>query len=369
MYRNIMDLPTPAVLVEGRILEDNIRRMARWAVAGNKGLRPHAKAHKCPDIARMQLCAGADGFTTATLVETAEMIRAGGGRITLAMPLWDPTDLERLEPFMDKAEITLVINDLDHAVHLNRLCAGRGVHFETLLEVDTGLGRCGTIPDNINPEMVSRLECLSHLTLKGLLSHGGHSYKASGREELASIAAKEGEDLLTLRQRNQRPLWCLSVGATPMAEFSAAVFGLDQIRPGNYVFNDGMQVALGAATQEQCSLTVLGQVIASYPDRVVVNAGAKSLALDQGVHGSGAVRGHGRLAGGEGILARLSEEHGILDRNPGLRGGEKIRILPNHACPVCNLTDVLYIVDGDQVVDSFPVTARGHQNLRGGSMR
>lgn len=363
MYRNIWDLPTPAVLVEGRILQENISRMARWSADGGKGLRPHAKAHKCPDIARMQLQAGAEGFTTATLVESGEMIRAGAEKITLAMPLWDTGDLTRLEPLLEKAEITLVINDLDHAVHLNSLCAGMGLNFPVYWEVDTGLRRCGVLPDDILPETVAALEDLSNLKIVGLLSHGGHSYRASGRDELKLLATREGDDLLGARQRVGRTYWSLSVGATPTAGFSAAIPGLDQLRPGNYVFNDGMQVALGAAVPEQCSLTVLAQVVGSYPDRVVINAGAKSLALDQGVHGSGSVRGYGCLVSREGILSRLSEEHGILDRNPGFQGGEKIRILPNHACPVCNLTDVIYIVDGDRVVDSFPVTARGHQSF------
>ncbi len=363
MYRYIWELPTPAVLVEGRILQGNISRMARWAEDGNKGLRPHAKAHKCPDIARMQLKAGAEGFTTATLVEIGEMIRAGAEKITLAMPLWDPGDLVRLEPLLEKAEITLVINDRDHAVHLNNLCAGRGLTFPVYWEVDTGLRRCGVQPDDILPETVSVLEDLSHLELVGLLSHGGHSYAASGRDELKLLAIREGNDLLGARQRVGRAHWSLSVGATPTAGFSAVIPGLNQLRPGNYVFNDGMQVALGVVAPEQCSLTVLAQIVGSYPDRVVINAGAKSLALDQGVHGSGSVQGYGRLVSREGILSRLSEEHGILDRNPGFQGGEKIRILPNHACPVCNLTDVIYITDGERVVDSFPVSARRHQNL------
>jgi D-serine deaminase-like pyridoxal phosphate-dependent protein len=134
-----------------------------------------------------------------------------------------------------------------------------------------------------------------------------------------------------------------------------------EIRPGNYVFFDRMQVGLGVATPEDCSQTVLATVI-SRPvrDRTVVDAGSKTFALDKGAHGLEALEGFGQDIAHGLVLNRLSEEHGVIDaQSAPVAVGDRLRFLPNHACTVANLADALIGVRGAQIVEIMPVLVRG----------
>jgi D-serine deaminase-like pyridoxal phosphate-dependent protein len=133
--------------------------------------------------------------------------------------------------------------------------------------------------------------------------------------------------------------------------------GVTEIRPGNYAFHDGIQVGLGVVGEDRCALTVLATVTARpAPDRVVIDAGAKALGIDRGV-----LPGFGRVLGGTEVLARLSEEHGVLAVDPGSpwRVGDRLRILPNHACVAVNLHERLWLTRDGRVEAVWDVAARG----------
>ena len=154
----------------------------------------------------------------------------------------------------------------------------------------------------------------------------------------------------------------VSVGSTPTMKVWRGHEGINEIRPGNYIFNDAMQVALNVAKPEDCALTVLATVISRpVQQRVVIDAGSKVFALDKGVHGKDTMKSFGIVLGRNAILERLSEEHGIMSIDPGedLGIGDTVQIIPNHACTVINLFDLAYGIRGRQVVEEFKIAARG----------
>jgi len=163
----------------------------------------------------------------------------------------------------------------------------------------------------------------------------------------------------------------ISVGATPTLRFSARQTGLTELRPGNYVYFDRTQLALGAATLDDCALTVLATVVSKpAPDRIILDCGSKTLTNDQ-ARGIVNAAGYGAiLAGGRGsprqidetlTIERVSEEHATVRVTGGTRlePGDRVRVVPNHSCTVSNLVDAVRLVDGDQVIDTLPVAARG----------
>ena len=154
----------------------------------------------------------------------------------------------------------------------------------------------------------------------------------------------------------------VSVGSTPTALHSGAVRGVTEIRPGNYVFYDRMQVGLGVTSLDHCALTVLTRVISRpTPSRVVLDAGSKTFALDRGAHGMDALAGYGQDQRSGLILQRLSEEHAVaeLTDKQHVEIDDRLRIVPNHACTVANLTHQLIGLRGDTVAEVMPVLVRG----------
>jgi D-serine deaminase-like pyridoxal phosphate-dependent protein len=250
--------------------------------------------------------------------------------------------------------------------------AGRTL--DVLIKVDVGFHRCGIDPDANPIDFVQAIASLPGLRLRGLLSHAGHGYHAASEDELCTVAQREAETLTAIRGRAAASgiaLDEISVGATPTLRFSARQRGLTELRPGNYVYFDRTQVALGAATLDDCALTVLATVVSKpAPDRIILDCGSKTLTNDQArgiskAPGFGAVFSEdaaGRRAIDEALtIERLSEEHATVRVSGAtpLEPGDRVRVVPNHSCVVSNLVDEVRLVVGDDVVDTLPVAARG----------
>jgi len=332
--RHWTELDTPALLVDLDRLERNIERMAALARAHAVALRPHVKTHKSTAIARMQIDAGAVGLTAAKL----ERAIALAARVQLAFGVDSITGI-----------------DLAAAA-----AAGVATRLRVRIEIDSGLHRCGVSPEDA-VALADRVRAHPELELDGVFTHAGHAYAAESALELERIGQEEAQSVLRAAELIGS-VGSISVGNTPTAARSIAEPGVTEARPGNYVFYDGMQVALGAAGPDDCALTVAATII-SRPagDRAVVDAGAKTLGLDRGAHGSSSLPHYGSLVEADGALVRLSEEHGVVEL-PGssrLGVGDPVRILPNHACAVANLADGYAVVRAGRVVDWWPVEAAG----------
>ena len=361
------DLPTPQVLVDRQRLLTNIDRVQQLANSAGVALRPHAKTHKSPVIAQWQLDRGAAGICCAKLGEAEVFADAGIGDIRLPYPI-NPINASRVLALMDRASISIVVDHL--AVARSWSEAMRRAHrvLEVLVKVDVGFHRCGIDPDASPVDFIQQVASLPGLRVRGLLSHAGHGYRATSPMELAAIAHRESEILNTLRAQAAAAgvrLDEISVGATPTLRFSASEPGLTELRPGNYVYFDRMQVGLGSAALEDCALTVLATVVSkASADRIILDCGSKTLSSDPSPlsPGFGAVLTCDGSAIDEGLtIERLSEEHATVTvrGRTTLEPGDRVRVLPNHSCVVSNLADEIRLVEGDSVVSTLAVAARG----------
>ncbi|RXT04155.1 alanine racemase [Ammoniphilus sp. CFH 90114] len=359
-------IDTPAVLVHQEILQKNIHDMAVFAKTYHLALRPHIKTHKIPEIARMQLAAGAVGVTTAKLGEAEVMAAHGITDILIAYPIIGKEKLKRLEELRKIAKVMTVVDGREQALELSQYANERNLQFEVLMEMDSGLRRCGVLPGQDALALYRELAELPGIRLQGIMTHAGHAYGATGIDQVREIALQEGTIMVeTAQLLREADLAApeVSVGSTPTVRISGQVEGVTEIRPGNYVFNDLTQIRLGVATQDQCALRVATRIVSKpAEDRFIIDAGAKTFALDQGAHGTTGVSGYGRVVGHpECTIARLSEEHGIVivQGATKLQVGDIIEIIPNHSCPVANLTNEVHVVSRGVVSAVWKVAARG----------
>jgi D-serine deaminase-like pyridoxal phosphate-dependent protein len=366
----ISEIPTPAVLVESSKLTRNLSRMQSAANARGMRLRPHAKTHKSPRVAAMQIERGAVGICCAKLGEAEVFADEGIADIRLPYPL-NPVNADRVFALAKRVLLSFIVDDPAVADAWSGLAVARGVKLDLLVKVDVGFHRCGIDPHSpAAPGTVRAIAGMPGIRFRGLLSHAGHGYAATSEKGAEAVAAGEAQILRDLASASGVPCPELSVGATPTARFSVKQEGITELRPGNYAYFDRTQVALGAASWEDCALTVLARVV-SRParDRVILDSGSKTLTND-GARGFINTPGYGvvlrDVASADPdtslLVERLSEEHAtvrVLHGETRLNTGDLARIVPNHSCVVSNLVDAVWLVDGDQVLEQLPVAARG----------
>jgi D-serine deaminase-like pyridoxal phosphate-dependent protein len=322
-------------------------------------LRPHIKAHKCGQIMHRQLAAGAIGITVAKLGEATAMADCGATDIFIAYPLIGQDKLTRLANLAKRVKVSVAVDDYFAARHMAE-------HFDparpldVLIEVDTGLKRCGVPPQAVY-DLARALRELPSLCLKGIFTHAGHAYGASP-DRVEAIGLEEAQvmaDLARDLKRHGIVLEVVSTGSTPTARHNLKIPGITEIRPGNYVFYDAIQVGLGVVPLSACALSVQATVVSRPTDhRCVIDAGSKVLGLDKGAHGMSIVTGFGTiLEHPELTIERLSEEHGVVVSAQAVPAiGTELKVIPNHACVAVNLADNLHLAESDEV---WPVTARG----------
>lgn len=373
----LSDLRTPTVLIDKARALRNIARMQAAATAQGIRLRPHAKTHKSPLVARWQIDAGAVGICCAKLGEAEVFADAGIEDIRLPYPI-HPANADRLIALATRTHVSFIVDHPAVAGDWSRALAAAGVTIDVLVKIDVGFHRCGIAPD---PEtavpFIRHVAQLPGLRLRGLLSHAGQAYHATSEAHLQEMAAAEAQTLTTLADATRAvgvAIDELSAGATPTARYSLQQAGLTEYRLGNFVYFDRTQVGLGAATVDDCALTVLTRVVSKPArDRVILDAGSKTLSSD-GARGFQPAPGYGLVLGHEDLVVeRLSEEHATVRATGGttsLEPGDLVRVLPNHSCVVSNLVDQAWLLDGDTAaqstadaqmtaVSALPIAARG----------
>jgi len=362
----VADLDTPILLVDLPRMERNIRTMAEFARDAGVKLRPHIKTHKIPALAHMQLDAGASGVTVAKVGEAEVMADAGIVDILVCYPTIGMEKLERLAHLARRARIAVAVDSVEAARQLSEAAGRYGVHFDLFLEVDSGLNRCGLSPGDAVVDLARQVLRLAGLEVAGVCTHAGHAIRATTISERDLIARHEGECVVFTRDRLQAAgirIREVSVGSSATVRVSGRVPGVTEIRPGTYIFNDYMQTTAGACSEDDCALTVLSTVV-SRPshDRAILDAGSKCLSSDFH-HMTERMSGYGYIKGSRNtIVARLSEEHGVVNLTPGdppLTIGDRVEIIPNHACAALNLWDVLHGARDGEIETVWPVLARG----------
>jgi D-serine deaminase-like pyridoxal phosphate-dependent protein len=365
-------LETPAVVIDRPILEANIAMGATLARQHKVALRPHIKTHKSPAIARLQLAAGAAGVTASKTDEALIFVEAGVPSVTVAYPLIDRAKIGRLirAAKAHGTDLRIVADSADGIAALSSEARAQSHRLPVFLKVDVGLHRCGVDPALPGSrDLALALDRSPGLRFAGLLAHAGHAYGAGTPGGVRQIAAQERNLLCEFAgalRKTGLEVPEISVGSTPTVILNDGFEGLTEARPGNYVFMDMTQVVLGVARPEQVALSVLATIVSRNDRYAIVDAGSKVMSSDRGPHGADSVRGFGAVfaleepKGAAMTLARLSEEHGFIehgDRN--LRIGSRVRIVPNHSCPVANLADRFAVIDADGSTSYWPVEGRG----------
>jgi D-serine deaminase-like pyridoxal phosphate-dependent protein len=344
---------TPYLRVDTARVEANVARAAERAAAAGVALRPHAKTHKCAEIARLQLQAGAIGLTVATIGEAEAFAEHGVEDLFVAYPLWLTEDAaQRLHDLADTVDLAIGVDSAESAGRAARLLEGTGV--VAMVEVDSGHHRTGVPPEEAGRIAAAAVE--AGLPVRGVYTFPGHSYAPDGT---ASAAADEARALTaaveSFRAAGLEPD-VVSGGSTPsLAHSDTGV--VTELRPGVYVFGDAQQWELGSMAPDEISLACRATVVSHASGRLVLDAGSKALGADRATYATG----WGRLpAYPDARVVQLSEHHCVVDLGgaalPAL--GTVVDVVPNHVCNAVNLADELRTDTGDR----WAVVARGRNS-------
>lgn len=352
---------TPALIVEYDVLAANIASLQESSAAAGLQVRPHIKAHKTPEIALMQLRAGAVGVTAAKIGEAEVMAGAGVEDIFIANCLVGELKMRRLVALARRVpRLSVAVESLPSARQLSAAFDAAGLTLEVMLELDLGAARCGVLPEQALA-FAQQLAALPALRLVGVMAYAAGAYACRTEEDRYAFTRQEGAGLKAVADQLSAAgfeMRRLSGGCTPTAGRYERGCGLTEIRSGTYCLNDYNQVDLGSCTRAQVAATVLATVV-SHPtaERVIIDAGTK--ALDQQV--SPTTRGYGwLLEPPEANVVKINDEHGYLDAAAAhLQIGDRVRVIPPRLCTCLNLYDDMVVVQGDTVVDVWRIAARG----------
>jgi D-serine deaminase-like pyridoxal phosphate-dependent protein len=355
-------IDTPSMVVDEEILHTNIAEMASLAASMGVNLRPHIKTHKSPEIARLQIGAGAIGVTCAKIGEAEVMVDAGIEDVLLAYPTVGAIKIKRLMSLMERARTIVALDSHEAAEALSDAMAAEDRIIDVYVEVDTGQHRAGVLAGKSAVQLALDFARMPGLRLVGVMSHEGHA-NTQPPETIEEVALDAGHKLVETADQIRAQgvdISVVSVGSTPAASYTPTVPGVTEMRPGTYVFKDTMAFRYGIYGPDRCAARILATVVShAQPDRCVVDAGSKTLALDmsKGHPGHGYIIGHPHA-----VIDKLSEEHGVVVLPPEderIAIGDRVEIIPNHICPSVNLMDELVIVRDGQQIDTWKVAARG----------
>lgn len=378
------ELDTPCLVVDLDVMEHNILDMANSAKDGGVLLRPMEKTHRCPAIGNMQVAAGAIGLQTATVGEAQVMVAGGIKDVFISNEIVDIPKIERMIGMSKRTKISTSVDSVVGARILSDVALKHGTTLDVLIHVDTGNLRTGVLPMEPTLSLAKEVVKLKGIKLKGIWTHEGQNYTGKTVDDVNRITQKAGEDMVNTKKLLEKELGVKiynSVGSTPGGKPLAKMRGVDEVRPGAYVFYDGSQIQMGVCTVKDCALAVLTTVVSKpAKDRIVNNAGSKSyyppgewLAFEKdGLHvnwplpasGGGIVKTLDGKVLEDTVFQRWGEEYGIMKvYNPriweSINIGDKVEVIPYHICSTVNLHDEIIGIRNGEVEVILPVWARG----------
>jgi len=353
----ITDLETPALLIDQQRLMRNITYMQEIADSSGVTLRPHTKTHKCPEIAKLQVKAGAKGICVQKLGEAEVMVEAGFQDILIPNEIVQPTKIARLVDLRDKATIKVAVDSIENADALGKAAASHGRTMPVYIDVDIGMKRCSIPLGPAVAKFAKRITAIRGLSLEGLTTYEGHLYKIKNPKQRAAAATRIIKRYVEVGNRIRKsgiefPAICCA--STLTAPATAKVPGITELHPGNYVFYDLIQVGRGSAVFDNCAQSVLTTVISTpTDDRFVVDAGSKAFVNDQCMFPRA-------LHYSDITPYSITEEHlACRTKKTKLHVGDKVQFVPYHACTATNMFDKLHLVNGDEIAEIWPISARG----------
>lgn len=357
------DIVTPALILDAGKMTSNIKRMASRMQSFGVPLRPHMKTNKCAKVAEMLLSQNAKGITVATLGEAAYFLDHGITDITYAVCV-TANKYSQLDSLQRKgAHIKLIVDSLFAAESLNAYeDFSSGVTFDVLIEIDSGEGRTGLLPDDASLiDIAKLLRSGPNTNFAGVLTHGGHAYGCTTVDEIKTIAKQEREAVLFAANRlKDADLTCetVSIGSTPTATQGDNFDGITELRAGVYVFGDLFQASIESHALADIAVSVLTTIISHRPDRnqLIVDAGGLALSKDRSTANHGEDLGYGLVctAGGDIasphlIVKGVHQEHGEITSSEPINFekypiGSQLRILPNHVCMTAAPYDKYHVI-------------------------
>ncbi len=349
-------LDTPALCLDIEVVESNIRRMADLFRDGPVRLRPHAKTHKSPILAQMQIAAGAIGITCAKLGEAEVMAAAGIKDILIANQIIGAGKIARLVHLAAYTEVMVAVDDAINAAEIDAAARAKGVRLRVLVELNIGMNRCGVLPGEPALALAQRIAAMPGLRLEGLMGYEGHTVfiqDPAERRAKTEASVKLLVDTADLLRRHGIPVNIVSSGGTGTSLITGRYPGVTEIEVGSYITMDS-QYREEVGIDFAYGLTVLATVTSvQTPGHAIIDAGLKTVTRDFGLPRVIAP------AGWE--LTGLSEEHGHLECVGGaaLRPGDKVEIVPNHGCTTINLHDEYHVLRRGVLEAVWPIAARG----------
>ncbi len=349
-------IDTPALLLDLRLLEHNIRAMASFISGTRAYLRPHVKAHRTPMIAHKQMEAGAKGITCAKVSEAEVMIESGISNVFVANQVVGENKIARLRRLAETSELSVAVDSLENACRLSDAALAKEMKINVLIEIDVGTHRCGLTPGKPVLTFAKELEKFPGLNMKGLMAYEGFASAIldfKEREEACKRALSmviETKDMLEDAGINVE---IVSTGTTGTYRICANYPGVTEVRAGSYVLSSAVHKTV--SPEFEIAATLLSTVISRpSPDRAVIDAGRNAISYDQGLP---------VVEGLEGVkLVSLYDEHGILEiknSNVELEVGEKIELAPTHPCTTVALHDKMFCVKDDLLEDVWDIKTRG----------
>jgi len=361
---HISELETPALLIDLDRMERNLCRVAQYAREHELRLRPHTKTHKIPAIGQKQVELGAAGLTVAKVGEAEVMLGSGTPDLLVAYPVIGLSKLRRLMEVAGHTRVTVALDSLQAARQLSDAARAARVSIAVLVEADVGMRRVGVA---VGEELISLAQGVArmtpHLRLEGVACYPGHIKSAAeeNRRLMDQLAADIRQIVEDFR-RHGLPLQILSAGSTPLVFQSHEFPGINEIRPGTYVFNDINCVRSGMASWEDCAVTILVTVVsAARKGYAIIDGGSKTFSSDRLAASSEVSFGRVTEAP-EAVYYAQNEEHGYLDAREcgrALDVGDRLRVVPNHVCVAMNLHEQVYGIRGEQVEQVWKVEGRG----------
>ena len=350
------DLDTPALILDLDIVEANLQNMMAFFNSVPTTLRPHCKTVKSPDLTKKMLAAGAKGICCAKLGEAEVMVDAGIHDILITSQLVGPTKMQRLGDLLQRApEVKVVVDSEETIAQLSQMAQSRRLEVGTLLEVDTGMARCGTPMGQPSVAMALRIAHTKGLKFLGIQGYEGHLQHLHDLEEKRRRCLEVMKNLTETADMMRKAgldVQIVSTAGSGTAKIAGAYPGITEVQAGTFLVMDTAYKAAGA--EYDFALTVLSTIISQpNPQTVIIDAGLKTLSTDMGM---------AQAKGYDAEYYRPSEEHGRLKLNDpaiDLKVGDKVELIPSHCCTTINLHDRYYAVRNGKLEAIWPISARG----------
>jgi D-serine deaminase-like pyridoxal phosphate-dependent protein len=362
------DLDTPLILADLDQMERNVRDWQSWMDDRGVAFRVHVKTHKVPEVALLQVAAGARGICCAKVSEAEPFAAVGIDDVCVAYPVFGEQKWARAAELAGSGVRMTVNCEGEQAVRqASEAASARGVVLHLQVDVDSGMRRGGVAADDVDgiERLARTIQGLPGVDFDGLTTH--RSYFMEGKRSREEEGHAEGRLLVDIAERLRArgvEVREVTAGGSFTGKYVAEVPGVTEVRAGTYVFYDVMHLNEGSAGKDQLALTALCRVVSRWGDGgVTIDGGSKTFSGDRGVVGTGnaqeAPPAMTFSSDGRVVIERLTEEHGMGHAAGEVALGEKLRFYPFHACTCCNLTNEIVAVRGDRVEKVWRVAARG----------